>query len=177
MITFLSQSLEASSASSIDVISNATRKDLLLAVSSGSLCQKLADGVLKANVSSLTSPDQLDAIRAICKSSNRLAFASNLVPTVYQPSPVPTLRPTSVRRENIINVDSSLHLVTAHFLGYLFIILLLACLRCSPCLFGCGVLGKGKGSPHLYDVLVILNDEEEAIFENIRHEDITFFRR
>jgi hypothetical protein len=165
----------ASSATSIDVVSNATRKDLLGAMTSGLFCKNIADNILKSNVSSLSSPDQINAIRAICKSSSpRIGFVSNLVPTAYRPSPQPSSRPVLYRG---FKTDDTKHLVTVQFLGYMFIILLLGCLRCAPCLFGCGTVGKEEISPHLYDVLVILNDEEEAIFENIRHGDITFFRR
>lgn len=172
----LSPSLVASSATSIDVVSNATRKDLVSAMASGVFCNNIADSMLKSNVTGLSSPDQISAIRAICKSTSpRVAFVSNVVPTAYRPSSPPTSRPLPYR--GFMSTDTTKHLVTVPFLGYMFIILLLGCLRCAPCLFGCGTLGKDEGSPHLYDILVILNDEEEAIFENIRHEDITFFRR
>jgi hypothetical protein len=48
-------------------------------------------------------------------------------------------------------------------------------LRCLPCCVGLIVVKKERG--HLYDILVIVDDTEELILKNIRHEDIAYFRK
>ena len=56
-------------------------------------------------------------------------------------------------------------------------ILLIALLRFHPIVTAYFAVKKGEKEGHLYDILMVLNEDEEAIIENIRHEDIVFFRR
>jgi hypothetical protein len=132
--------------------------------------------VLAANVSTLHTPEQVLAIRAICGlfSIDNVRYQAKIVPRMERPSSQPTSRPTAIP---IQSPTTRQHLVTVHFIGYLFIILVLACLRCAPVIIACCTREKISKRSHLYDILVILNDKEEAIFQNVRHEDIIFSRR
>ena len=135
-------------------------------------CNKVAENVTAANVTVLHIPSQIRAIHDICGNlSTNVRFASTVVPGTKLPTGQPTSRPSSYvpplpqRRRSFPT-----------FACIIFIIIIIACLRC--CLLCIAISGKKtEEKSHFYDILVILNDDEEAIFENIRHEDIAFTRR
>ena len=135
-------------------------------------CNKVAENVTAANVTVLHIPSQIRAIHDICGNlSTNVRFASTVVPGTKLPTGQPTSTPSSYvpplppRRRSFPT-----------FALIIFIIIIIACLRC--CLICLAISGKKtEEKSHFYDILVILNDEEEAIFENIRHEDIAFTRR
>lgn len=127
------------------------------------------------NVTVLSSSDQLTAIRGMCGSTVRAAkFEVSIVPLQFSPTSPPTSVPSKV-----VPKISALKtpLVTIQFLGYLFILFIIACLRCCPVIVGYCSASDDLQMAHTYDILVILNDENEAVFQNIRHEDIIYFRR
>ena len=135
-------------------------------------CNKVAENVTAANVTVLHIPSQIRAIHDICGNlTTTVKFASVVIPSPKFPTGQPTSTPSSyvppvpLRRRSFPT-----------FALIIFIIIIIACLRCCLiCLAICGK--KTEEKSHYYDILVILNDDEQAIFQNIRHEDIAFIRR
>ena len=144
-----------------------------VAISSAALCQQFVNRAAVLNVTFLMSPDGVAASNDICTGkasfkavSTHLTFVPSRAPTVQQ-SESPTQQPTEVKSK----------LVTSGFIGFICIVLLIAVLRFHPAFAALFVVAKDKKRGNLYDILVVLSEDEEAILENIRHEDIAFFRR
>lgn len=142
-------------------------------MTSGTLCQTFIDRAFILNVTFLMTPASVAASGAAC--SEEPVFSSVYTPGgTGQPSSQPSSHPTSspsvppgLRRKK---------LVSSGFIGFLTVVCLIWFLRFFPSLLAT-IKKKKEKICHLYDILVVINDEEEAILENIRHEDITFFRR
>ena len=66
-------------------------------------------------------------------------------------------------------------MITSGFIGFLTIVGLIWFLRFYPSIVGL-MVKKEKKIGHLYDILVVISEDEEAILENIRHQDIAFYR-
>lgn len=127
------------------------------------------------NVTVLMDPTGRTAIRDLC--SGKASFATIITPitTIYQPSNRPSGSPTMMPTNlPTVAMHSSL---TSGFMGFISIILLISLLRFHPVVTAMLSAKKEPKEGHLYDILVVLNENEEAIIENIRHEDIAFFRR
>ena len=147
-------------------------KMLAAKIKTSDWCNKVAENVTAANVTVLHIPSQIRAIHDICGNrTTNVKFASTVVPGTRLPTGQPTSTPSSyvppvpLRRRSFPT-----------FALIIFIIIIIACLRCCLiCLAICGK--KTEEKSHYYDILVILNDDEQAIFQNIRHEDIAFIRR
>ena len=131
--------------------------------------------VIASNVTKLHTPEQILEIYAICGlKSSPVTYQAKVIPVKRYPTTQPYSQPTTIP---LPPPTIRQHLVTIHFIGYLFIILVLACLRCAPVIIACCTKDLAPKRSHLYDILVILNDSEEAVFQNVRHEDIVFSRR
>jgi hypothetical protein len=137
-------------------------------MTSGTLCQIFVDRAHVLNVTFLDTPEGIAESGALCKE----------VPdfTVYiknggteQPSTQPSSAPSAaphIRRKKLI---------TSGFIGFLTIVGLIWFLRFYPSIVGL-MVKKEKKIGHLYDILVVISEDEEAILENIRHQDIAFYR-
>lgn len=64
-----------------------------------------------------------------------------------------------------------------HLLGILAVIGLIAFLRFYPSVVRLIFAKKIEKIGHLYDLLVVLDNQEDALIQNVKHEDIAFFRR
>ena len=139
---------------------------------SGTLCQTFIDRAFILNVTFLMTPESVAASGAAC--SEQPVFTSVYTPGgTSQPSSQPSSRPSSQPSEP--PVQRKKKLATSGFVGFLTIVFLIWFLRFFPTVLG--MMKKHEKIGHLYDILVVISDDEEAILENIRHEDITFFRR
>lgn len=137
-------------------------------------CNKVAENVTAANVTTLRIPTQIRAIHDICGPiAPAVKFASIVLPFPILPTGQPTSSPSSYVPPRTFSFRRRSY---STFAFIIFIIIIIACLRCCLICFAfCGQ--KKEEKSHLYDIFVILNHEEEAIFENVRHEDIMFLRR
>ena len=147
-------------------------KMLAAKIKTSDWCNKVAENVTAANVTVLHIPSQIRAIHDICGNlSTIVRFASTVVPFPILPTGQPTSTPSSYVPPVPLGRRSY-----STFAFIIFIIIIIAVLRCCLVCFAIG--GKRiEEKSHLYDILVILNGDEEAIFENVRHEDIVFTRR
>ena len=178
IFTFLSSFVlnwvDAAGSTTIDVgaFNAIIQAKLAAVIKTSDWCNKVAENVTAANVTVLHIPSQIRAIHDICGNrTTNVKFASTVVPGTRLPTGQPTSTPSSyvppvpLRRRSFPT-----------FALIIFIIIIIACLRCCLiCLAICGK--KTEEKSHYYDILVILNDDEQAIFQNIRHEDIAFIRR
>ena len=178
IFTFLSSFVlnwvDAAGSTTIDVgaFNAIIQAKLAAVIKTSDWCNKVAENVTAANVTVLHIPSQIRAIHDICGNrTTNVKFASTVVPGTRLPTGQPTSTPSSyvppvpLRRRSF-----------ATFAFIIFIIIIIACLRCCLiCLAICGK--KTEEKSHYYDILVILNDDEQAIFQNIRHEDIAYIRR
>ena len=144
-------------------------------LTSSDLCNSFLERVIYLNVTQLLTPGSLSNIRDLCLGTVTFTSISNPVVTSSQPSQRPSGAPTSVPSNQPTPAPHAL--VTSGFIGFLCMILLVGLLRFHPIATAYFAVKKGEKEGHLYDILMVLNDDEEAIIENIRHEDIVLFRR
>ena len=137
------------------------------AMTSGTLCQTFVDRARVLNVTFLETPSGIAESGALCKEAP--TFTTIISGSTDQPSTQPSSAPSTqphIRRKKLI---------TSGFIGFLTIVGLIWFLRFYPSIVGIFVK-KEKKVGHLYDILVVISEDEEAILENIRHQDIAFFR-
>lgn len=147
-------------------------KALNVALTSGALCDNLIIRAAALNVSIMTSEAGLKTAAAIC-SERTIAFSPASPSKLFAP---PTAQPTFAAGETAA-IASPTKLLTLSTLAILGAIVLIGALRLiSSCYLVRTAKMEKKNGGHLYDILVILNNEEEAILENISHDDIVFFR-
>ena len=144
-------------------------------ITSSDLCNSFLERVIYLNVTQLLTPGSLSNIRDLCLGTATFSSISNPVVTSSQPSQRPSGMPTSVPTNQ--PTLASHGIVTSGFIGFLCMILLIVLLRFHPIVTAFFAAKKGEKEGHLYDILMVLNEDEEAIIENIRHEDIVLFRR
>lgn len=114
------------------------------------------------------------AIKDMCNNTAVFVTAFIAAPIIrisVSPTGQPTSRPSSYRP--IIKPT----LLSQKMIGFLVIMCLIGVLRFIPSLIDVFSTKKAPKGGHLYNILVVLNVEEMAILENIRHEDISFFRK
>ena len=147
------------------------------ALASDILCQKFVQRGVYMNLTVLQTASGAAAAGALCE--QHPLFTIIVAPPSSQPSSSPSGQPTSTPS----TVPTSSNPIIRHttkmttsFIGLLSIILLIAILRFNSSMLALIVAKKDEKKGHLYNILVVLNDNEEAILENIRHEDIAFFR-
>ena len=147
----------------------------------GTLCEEFIKRGANLNVTELTSPEGKAAAGALCEETP--VFSTVLTPAVTsqpssrpsgQPNSSPTSQP-SMMPESPISIPSSV-IGTGSFMGILSLIILIGVLRFNSSMSALLLQKKDEKEIHLYNILVVLNDYEEAILENIRHDDIIFFR-
>ena len=147
-------------------------KALNVALTTGALCDNLILRAAALNVSVMTSEAGLKTTAAIC-SEHTIAFSPASPSKLFAP---PTAQPTMAVEETVASAGPT-KLVTMSTLAILGAIVLIGALRLiSSCYLVRTAKMEKRNGGHLYDILVILNNEEEAILENISHDDIVFFR-
>ena len=158
-------------------LSQSIKTHFTTVITDQSFCDQLITSVQTFNITALNIPTQLTAIRNICNVTSELPkvqFTSVVLPTKF----VPTMQPSSV--SSIYKTSSSTSkknvFATTSILGiFLMVAVALSCIGMVLLLFCCS--RKRITKSHQYDILVLLNDNEEIIFENIHHEDIIASRR
>ena len=138
-------------------------------MNSGTLCQIFVDRAHILNVTFLDTPAGIAESGALCKEVPTFTTIINSGGGTEQPSTQPSSAPSfapHIHRKKLI---------TSGFIGFLTIVSLIWFLRFYPSIVGAFVK-KEKKIGHLYDILVVISEDEEAILENIRHQDIAFFR-
>ena len=158
-------------------LSQSIKTHFTTVITDQSFCDLLITSVQTFNITALNIPTQLTAIRNICNVTSELPkvqFTSVVLPTKF----VPTMQPSSV--SSIYKTSSSTSkknvFATTSILGiFLMVAVSLSCIGMVLLLFCCS--RKRITKSHQYDILVLLNDNEEIIFENIHHEDIIASRR
>jgi hypothetical protein len=139
------------------------------ASSSGLLCRQFKNRGKALNVSFIVNETSqhrpcIDAAAVV------VPVNTKRVPTgqpTGQPSFLPTFKTLS---PSIIQ-----SLSTNRSLGLLAVVLLVGLIRFSPLVTAYTSKKEKPKACHLYDILVILSEEEEAVMENIRHDDIMYF--
>ena len=141
------------------------------AMSQGTLCSQLETSAGQYNVSSLMPSIAI----------NSLCYQTPIFATVFVPGPsqLPTLSPsgTALKPPDVTTDDAEkrkfIEFKTVVLLAFM---VLIGILRFGPSLRDIYAEKKVPQSDHLYSILVVLNDEENAVLENIRHADIAFYR-
>jgi hypothetical protein len=122
-------------------------------------------------VSTVVTPMGLKISGAVC---SQPVFTTVTVPALtYDPSQMPTSQPTVIILSATTGAGEH-HFIYTNFIGIFSVIILVGVLRFHT-IFTILPIRDRKLS-HLYDILVVLNDEQEAIVEKIPHDDIFFFR-
>lgn len=156
-------------------VGSAIQNVVLQAVVSNVLCEMIITRASYFNVTALLTITSKVGIGAVCKKTP--AFATYILSTNAVVAPVvltndptasPTQQPTPPTLKSTLSAN--------RLYGILAIIFIIALLRVVPSLIDCCTSQKVYVRGHLYDILVVLNDKEEAILENVRHEDIVYFR-
>lgn len=155
----------------IDKIFAAIKSDVSTALSTGTLCKRLATSAGERNVSSIMAPI---AIKNMCNKTAVFVtafIAAPLIPISMNPTGQPTSTPSSYQPPPKTSI------VSQKMIGLLSIMFLIGVLRFIPSLIDIFYGKKVQKGGHLYNILVVLKGEEMAVLENIRHEDISFFRK
>ena len=141
------------------------------ALGDNSLCNQLRISAGHFNISDLLR--QTD-IMNLCRQTPVFLTVFIAGPN-NQPSSLPSGQPTSspskpptIPKRKIFSMS---------VVGILTIVTFIGLLRFLPSMMDVFMAKKAYVRGHLYNILVVLNDEEMAVLENIRHEDIAFFRR
>lgn len=148
------------------------KEQVLKVMTDHSLCNSLVTRVSYYNITMLLSATAKVGIDSVC--GQKPVFATVILsvneglfsaPTI-EPSSPPTQPPTPYYMSTERN----------RLYGILAIILFTAMLRLLPAVIDCSVSKKSPKRGHLYDILVVLNNTQEAVLQNIRHEDIAYYR-
>ena len=155
----------------MDSIGASIINKVLFVLSNGSFCSKLVLCAHDNNVTILLTASAIKSIGDVCQRTpvfDTVFIAGYDTQPSSQPSSSPTSRPTFHPKTKV---------ATANFVGILTIVALIGLFRAYPSLLSINVTKMKKKAGHLYDILVVLSDTEHAILENIKHEDISYFRR
>eukprot|EP00596_Hydrurales_sp_CCMP1899_P003571 CAMPEP_0119051136 /NCGR_PEP_ID=MMETSP1177-20130426/72856_1 /TAXON_ID=2985 /ORGANISM="Ochromonas sp, Strain CCMP1899" /LENGTH=814 /DNA_ID=CAMNT_0007030245 /DNA_START=432 /DNA_END=2877 /DNA_ORIENTATION=- len=154
----------------------ATKAQVTTAVVTGTFCNALVGSSKLHNVTTLNTPEGIGAMKAVCNTTNIPIFSTSFIAgTDTQPSSMPSTQPSSEPTK--IPTPMEPGLITSSFIGFICIVILIGFLRFFPYFMSLFIEKERKLSGIKYDVLVMINDEQEALLENINHEDIVFFRR
>jgi hypothetical protein len=140
----------------------------------GIFCNEVITSGKSQNVPFLMLPVSIGSIGDICKQpveepSFKTVFIRR---NKRQPSPQPTGQPSGQPTSSPTPVKPQL--MTASVIGFLSVIILIGFLRIYPAILNFFFMKKING--YKYDILIMI-DNDEAVIENIKHEDIVFFRR
>ena len=155
----------------MNLVGNAIVQNIITVVNNGRLCKKIVQIAHQNNVTNLMTSRNIQNIGDVCQQTP--IFSTVFVPGPFtQPSSLPSGQPTSLPTSH-----TPPKTVTATLVGFITILTLIGFLRFSPSVVDMYAKKDVMKKGHLYDILVILNGDEHAVLENIRHEDIAFFRR
>lgn len=137
------------------------------------LCTLFVSRAIELNVTFMATTTGLKSAGALCGVRANARFEDTVTVT-SSPSADPTAAPTA---HSSTPRPTPATLFSSTFVGVITIVILVGFLRLNPTLATIIMAKEKPRAGHLYDILVVISDEEEAIIENIRHEDIVFLRR
>ena len=153
-----------------------------VALNDSTLCKQFIKRASVLNITSLTSSSGLAASNDFCKQTPVFKVVSTvLIPSTAQPSSQPSSRPSNLplnsgkngNKPRVVKV-----VLSDTCMGFLALIILIFFLRVlHPLYIEHYPIKEGEKTHYLYDIMVLLDDNEVAVFENIRHKDIIFSRR
>jgi hypothetical protein len=148
------------------------RTKLATVVKDGSFCEQFIVSIRDHAVSWMETRDGTNAIRNICY-TNAPFVVVPYADFQYQPSSMPSSSPSIEGPTQAPTAKPTIS--TGSFIGFLVVVALIAIMRFSPSLVD--VVASKEKKDHLYNILVVIDDHEDAILQNIRHSDILYFRR
>ena len=134
------------------------------------LCNLFVSRAMELNVTFMMTTSGLEKAGALCGVRAAARIESPVTATAI-PSTTPTAAPTPY------SAPTRATLFSSTFVGVITMIILVGFLRLNPTLATIIMPKEKPRAGHLYDILIVISDEEEAIIENIKHEDIVFLRR
>jgi len=154
----------------------ATQTKITTAVFTGSFCYELVLSSRHNNVTNLITPTGINAIGLICADNTRTPVFNSLfiAGTETQPSSYPTDSPSFPPTKNPSPVRPEV--MTTKVVGFVSVVVLIFLLRFYQDFINLFYTKPKELSGHRYDVLVTIDKDNDAIIENINHEDIAFFR-
>ena len=133
------------------------------------LCTLFVSRAMELNVTFMMTTSGLEKAGAMC--GVRAAARMEKPIETVSPTSIPTAGPTPH------STPTPATLFSSTFVGIITMVLLVGVLRLNPTLATIILPKEKPKTGHLYDILIVVSDEEEAIIENIKHEDIVFLRR
>lgn len=153
-------------------LSSAINGAMDTALQSGALCSRFVSFATELNATFISSPDSVKSAEAIC--TDRTMTLTATVITAPDAALTDKVQPISTLQHPKAPERIPTSSAGMGILGFVAIVGAVRLLASCYSLYA-AKKEKKKGG-HLYDILVILNNEEEAILENISHEDVIFFR-
>lgn len=153
-------------------LSSAINGAMDTALQSGALCSRFVSFATELNATFMSSPDSVKSAEAIC--TDRTMTLTATVITAPDAALTDEVKPISTLQHPKAPERIPTSSAGMGILGFVAIVGAVRLLASCYSLYA-AKKEKKKGG-HLYDILVILNNEEEAILENISHEDVIFFR-
>ena len=154
-------------------MSTSIQNGIFTIMSDGSMCRLIVISAAKSNLTSLNSTSALQNLFDVCNSIP--VYATIFIPGhETQPSSQPTGQPTAIPSQ--VKFDRP-NLFSNKIIGVLVMITLVGFFRFKPSVIDIFAVKLYQEESHLYNILVFLNNDEQAIMVNIRHEDILYFRR
>jgi hypothetical protein len=142
-------------------------------INAGIFCNEVITSGKSNDVPFLMLPVSVGAIGAICKRQEEPTFTTVFIRRYQrQPSSMPSSQPSEQPTSSPTPVKPQL--ITGSLIGFLSVIVLIGFLRIYPAILNFWFMKKNNG--YKYDILVMI-ENDEAVIENIKHEDIVFFRR
>ena len=172
VITLLHYILTGNSNALLSTVGATIKQQVQKAMNDHSLCNSIVTRVSYFNITELLSATAKLGIDNVCVQTP--AFATVILSAPLDVPPTLTTAPSSPPTEQPTPYHSNTE--RNRLYGILAIIIFTAVLRLLPAMIDCCVPKKNPKSGHLYDILVVLNNTEEAILQNIRHEDIAYYR-
>lgn len=148
---------------------------VLQALVSNLLCEQIITRASYFNVTALLTLASKVGIGAVCQKVPVFAtyiLTAKAVTSPFAATSDPTMAPTQQPTPATLKINTTAN----RLYGILAIIFIIALLRLVPSLIDCCTTQKAVTRGHLYDILVVLSDKEEAVLQNVRHEDIVYFR-
>ena len=133
------------------------------------LCTLFVSRAMELNVTFMMTTSGLEKAGAMC--GIRAAARMEKPIETLHPTSMPTAGPTPH------STPTPATLFSSTFVGVITMVMLVGLLRLNPTLATIILPKEKPKTGHLYDILIVVSDEEEAIIENIKHEDIVFLRR
>ena len=169
--------LANTSVEDVELMTESIKVQVKVALASDTLCQQYVRRGNYLNVTLLQSDSNLASAGALCEQHTiTVTLTAPTSQPSSNPSGQPSTTPSHYTKTRPLLTIAPTAIVSSSFIGILAIIILISILRFNSAMLALVMVKKDEKKGHLYNILVVLNDDEEAILENIRHEDIAFFR-